>query len=362
MNELKADNDNKLTSGLVSLMRDCKPVYETHFGLISKPADNSGRYYLVIEEHDDSLSICTGLYSIDGHMGRCHCFDGKWEVSRVLLESLFNDRSRLAVPVSVWEHDSIPLTVTVPAVTIDEMNNEIRDYISDGTVYEFFYTDDWSPAFYRAQAKLGFIAVSDYCDGSVRLMPQLQNFYAVIDWPNLTADKKVRKIIKSGRLSDEDIKLNIDSDPGIILEKLVDAWAPSTWLYPKYIDLIKQLASAEEMKNDDEFRIWGVTLTVGREKHIAAGELGYSVGRTYTSLSGYFDRSKKEYSNFGKLQMILLAEVLQNASVAFWNLGHPFMDYKYALGAQILPRNVFLERWDEAAAGESADLSRQQSF
>ena len=44
----------------------------------------------------------------------------------------------------------------------------------------------------------------------------------------------------------------------------------------------------------------------------------------------------------------LLGEHLRDAGYAFWNLGHPFMQYKLDLGAQILPRADFLDRWNAA--------------
>ena len=76
-----------------------------------------------------------------------------------------------------------------------------------------------------------------------------------------------------------------------------------------------------------------------------AGEIGYRVGRVYTSLTGFFDRHDPELRNVGKLQLVLLARHLQAAGFAFWNLGQPEMQYKRDLGARVLPRPVFLRRW-----------------
>jgi hypothetical protein len=87
-----------------------------------------------------------------------------------------------------------------------------------------------------------------------------------------------------------------------------------------------------------------VTLTVGKEQLPVAGELGYTIGRTYTSMSGFFKREMKEYNNFGKLQLVMLAEALKKAGIFFWNLGHPHMKYKTDLAAMILSREDFLKR------------------
>ena len=59
----------------------------------------------------------------------------------------------------------------------------------------------------------------------------------------------------------------------------------------------------------------------------------------------YFDRSDPSHNNVGKLQLVLLAEHLENTGFAFWNLGHPSLQYKQDLGARVIPRGPFLERW-----------------
>jgi len=75
-----------------------------------------------------------------------------------------------------------------------------------------------------------------------------------------------------------------------------------------------------------------------------AGEIGYIIGSTYTSLSG-FSIKEKQYSNWGKLQMVLLSKYLDTNNFSFWNLGHPYMQYKLDMGAKVLSRIEFLERW-----------------
>jgi hypothetical protein len=48
------------------------------------------------------------------------------------------------------------------------------------------------------------------------------------------------------------------------------------------------------------------------------------------------------------VQLIQTARWLQRHGFAFWNLGQPYMPYKFTLGAREYPREVFLRRWDEA--------------
>lgn len=250
------------------------------------------------------------------------------------------------------EEEAKDRSVTIPHISLAEMNPEVRDFVAARTPIEYFWTDDWSPRFYRAQAKLGFIAVAARGPGDMGnvLMPQLQNSYAVLDWSNLVVERGVRKILSDGRLEREPIKLVVESNPDTVLKWLEIVWGEKSWIGSEYVQLAKTLATDAEQLADPGFRLLATTLFSAGEP--VAGELGYAVGRVYVSLSGFFRRERPEWNNYGKLQMVLLARHLNDAGFRFWNLGHPHMDYKRRLGAEILPRVRFLARWDKAAAGE----------
>eukprot|EP00300_Choanocystis_sp_HF-7_P014947 c18885_g1_i5.p1 GENE.c18885_g1_i5~~c18885_g1_i5.p1 ORF type:complete len:143 (+),score=14.57 c18885_g1_i5:426-854(+) len=103
--------------------------------------------------------------------------------------------------------------------------------------------------------------------------------------------------------------------------------------------------------------------------NLVAGEVGYSIGRTFTSLTGFFDAKSKNpqgrlvHSSAGKIQLILLAEALRDRGFAFWNLGHPprprsgSMMYKADIGGTVISRKEFLERWVQAR-----DMEPKQSL
>lgn len=88
-------------------------------------------------------------------------------------------------------------------------------------------------------------------------------------------------------------------------------------------------------------------MTCSRTNRLIAGEVGYKTGDVYTSLSGFCLRDKN-YNNFGNLQMVLLAKYLEKNNYAFWNLGHPYMDYKKKLGAKIYIREEFLKLFESS--------------
>lgn len=78
---------------------------------------------------------------------------------------------------------------------------------------------------------------------------------------------------------------------------------------------------------------------------LIAGEIGFSIGRVYTSMSGFYD-----VPNSGTVQLACLGKWLERAGYAFWSLGHcysPQMDYKRQLGHRIWPRDDFLRKLRE---------------
>ncbi len=110
------------------------------------------------------------------------------------------------------------------------------------------------------------------------------------------------------------------------------------WLLPKYQEVLTKL-----IEDGSSVEILGVELWDRSE--LLAGELGYTIGATYTSLTGFSNRSHNIYNNLGSLQLVQLAKLLKSCGYHFWNLGHPNMAYKNAIGAVTIDRIPFLQRW-----------------
>ena len=208
-----------------------------------------------------------------------------------------------------------------------------------------YWSDCWDPEFYIALAEAGFISTAvAYTDPPFLLLPELQESYAVLDWENLRIDRSVARLLATPVVS-ASISFGFSEELAPVLERVV-ASHERCWIHPPYRDLLNRLAGFTHPR----FRLRTVEVRENASGTLVAGELGYTLGSTYTSLSGFFSHDERRWNNYGKLQMVMLARALWDAGYAFWNLGHPHMAYKTALGARVLPRHEFLNRWRSAIA------------
>jgi len=71
---------------------------------------------------------------------------------------------------------------------------------------------------------------------------------------------------------------------------------------------------------------------------LAAGELGYTVGSIYTSLTGFTAESSA-----GSVQLAALGKLLIQHEFTVWDLGME-MAYKRSLGSHLIPRQDFVNQ------------------
>lgn len=206
---------------------------------------------------------------------------------------------------------------------------------------ELYWTLDWSPEFYIAQAKAGFIATSIELEFEppVRiLLPEIQHAYAILDWENLHVSRSMRRWMGDERCLRHDFQLRVGIDYRDVLGGIARSH-PQNWMEGRYHELLAELAGG----GWDGFELLPVGLFDGGGR-LVAGEMGLRTGRVYTSLTGFMNRDDPELSNVGKLQLFRLGEWLREDGFAFWNLGHPYMQYKIDLGGAIVQRPDFLRR------------------
>jgi len=243
----------------------------------------------------------------------------------------------------------------IPQITPEDLaERELAERVYPDLSATHHWSLRWDQGFYVDLARAGFISIAqvDRRRGDV-LLPEIQSAYAVLDWPAIHASTHVRRIRESGRLETDQVELRVETDCHTVIERIVEQHDPSCWLIPRYRTLIHELTAAGPAIG---LEMHGVELWSRRSGELVAGELGYTIGATYTSLSGFCSPAGGEWNHFGSLQLVLLAERLRDSGYAFWNLGHPYMQYKVDLGAKILRRDAFLARWlvqrDEKPANE----------
>jgi len=234
----------------------------------------------------------------------------------------------------------------------------------------------WDPVLNARLAYEGFFTITMSRRGTSEPLPELQPFYGVLIWPNFEGSKHVRKAVARLRRSKRRYWIASGLDPRRtwrLLDRYHRKHYGSNWLTEQYFNML-QMASrdpsinfqmqcielyAEELENveisTDESppqagsclcpkRLFGSgENTDGGQPHPLAGEIGFTVGGIYTSLSGWTEERNSD--GLGFAQLVLLGRWLQRKGYAFWSLGHcysPEMDYKRELGHRVFLRTDFL--------------------
>ena len=200
---------------------------------------------------------------------------------------------------------------------------------------DYYWSDDFSPQFYVAQAKAGFMAVTEMHKGEGMLLPELQHSYAVLDFTHLHTSRHVRRILNQANAPTLSIGFSLRT-----AHTHIQAHHKHNWLTLRYLETLE---AVNALSSD----VHVVSVLLRHGDTITAGEIGYIIGRTYTSLSGFSSRDPR-HRHHGTTQLVLLGRWLERHGFAFWNLGQPYMAYKFALGAKKYPRHAFLERWHRA--------------
>lgn len=166
------------------------------------------------------------------------------------------------------------------------------------------------------------------------LFPKLHSKRCVLDFKDLRVDRGAKKRSKN-------YTITMDTAFERVIEGCSKQHALRSWLYPPLVNAFRNIHEKPEKFDDvvvrvHTFEVW----TLSGE--LVAGELGYSVGGAYTSLTGFTGES-----GAGTVQMIATARHLQQAGFHYWDLGMEIR-YKMELGAHLEPRTRFLERLTEA--------------
>ena len=223
-------------------------------------------------------------------------------------------------------------------LSFDDLKNKdiLFNYIYKNKDSNYYVSEDFSEDFYINLAYYGFICTSTTLQNKFYLLAEIQFEYAILDFQDLHISKKVKKLLK-----EDNFKFTINTKFGEVITQL-ENYHKTNWLENKYKELLLSLKDYKHSNID--FEIMSIELNDKNTNKLIAAEIGYKIGSTYTALTG-FSSIFNNYNNWGKLQLVLLCKYLEENDFTFWNLGHPYMQYKFDLGAKTYSRNEFLKRW-----------------
>lgn len=229
-------------------------------------------------------------------------------------------------------------TKEIPYITLENVLDEeiLSRYIYPNKRVNYYWSDDFSPKMYMALAQAGFISVTHLHEDKLLLLPEMQLDYAVLDFKDLRFSKRVHKLLTSNRF-----QMRFNTRISEVINSIEEAYE-NCWIRGEYKELMYTLSNTSY----ENFSLFTTELIDTQTDKLVAGEIGYITHNVYTSLSGFHDKDKT-YSSCGTLQLVMLARHLEEQGERFWNLGHPYMDYKSDLGAKILKRADFITRWKE---------------
>lgn len=175
------------------------------------------------------------------------------------------------------------------------------------------------------------------------LLPKLHNERSVVQLPEqLHMSKSTRKKAKRFSLS-----INTCFDDVV---KGCHEQHEHCWLHPPLVDAFRSLNSWQGIKvyldsqkrdtrscSSARVRLYSIEVWSTETGALVAGELGYTVGSIFTSLTGF-----SRQDSAGSVQLIALGSLLAQSGFEIWDLGMD-MKYKRDLGAQLMPRATYVD-------------------
>lgn len=173
------------------------------------------------------------------------------------------------------------------------------------------------------------------------LLPKMHQHRCVIHLPNdLHISKSVRKKSKRYRPSFNQafdrVVEGCRRQHGVncwLIPQLVEAFTTIHQTYPQ--GMLTHVADSSLVERCCPVRLYSMELW-DDSGSLVAGELGYTVGSIYTSLTGFTTQDSA-----GSVQLLSLGRILSRCGFKLWDLGMD-MAYKQTLGSKLMPRDEFV--------------------
>lgn len=200
--------------------------------------------------------------------------------------------------------------------------------IENRKIDEFCWSLCFQPEFLIRLFHAGFLPICTnlgadgdpvYC-----LLPKLHFQRCVVEPHSVRVHKTARR--KAARYV-----MTVDSAFDEVMHACCLQHAGNNWLYPPLRNALQDIHAVPT----GPVRVHSVELW-DKEGRLVAGEIGYSVGSAYTSMTGFYSES-----GAGAVQLAALAGLLKQSGAKLWDLGMG-MDYKMDMGARLMPRAEWL--------------------
>ena len=197
----------------------------------------------------------------------------------------------------------------------------VRHYHED-----FWVTTQFHPSLIRLLMSAGFLPIATQQDDRYYVLPKLHKERCVVHLNALHVSKTARKQSRKWKLTVNHAFQDVVSG--------CHAQHGEAWLYPPMVTLLHALKT--RTSRDPLVKVVSIEL-YNEDGVLGAGELGYTVGGMYTSLTGF-----SAVDGAGTIQLLALGGLLQQQGFSLWDFGMD-MPYKKRLGAIVMDRTTFLE-------------------
>ncbi len=201
---------------------------------------------------------------------------------------------------------------------------------------EFCVTLRHDPRMVAAVCRHGYMPMSEDASGLDLLLIKSHRARCVVDPVSVRVSKSASRRARR-------FEIRVDSAFTSCLDRIV-AHHAERWLSTSLCDAL------EALHREPIDGIAARSVEVYEEGELVAGEIGYSCGRAYTSLSGFY-----AVSGAGSVQLACLGRMLARAGFSLWDLGME-IDYKVRLGGRLVERRRFISEYRAASAASTPTL------
>ncbi len=171
------------------------------------------------------------------------------------------------------------------------------------------------------------------------LLPKLHAHRCVI-----ALDKGDLHISKSTRKKSKRFTFTVNKAFSQVVQGCHEQHGDKCWLYPPLVQVFETMHRADHIPAilmDSQtkacpVRMYSIEVWNTETGALAGGELGYTVGSIYTSLTGFAAEDSA-----GSVQLAALGNLLTQLGFSLWDLGME-MEYKNSLGCHLMPRAEFV--------------------